>query len=306
MACGAPFTEPVLLPCLHALCRGCACAAQRPVHALLAEPAPGASGAAASHEQEPPDGGDSDKASVYSETDSGVVVASRPASCVPSPEASGACEGGEGGAGATQQGIRCPVCLKVSPLGAGGAAELPRHNAMARIIARVRGGEPPPAEAPPQATTTVSGGAATLPPCQLCEGPPRPAATECSQCRVLYCGPCLASCHPARGPLAAHTLGPVTPLEGPSGQWTGEVCAAHGERPTQYCLLCRWWGCNECGPRHGQQGGHDLQPLDNLAKTHKVRGDSCCVLCPAAGCVCAVWCGVPVVMCGVVWCACGV
>ena len=48
----------------------------------------------------------------------------------------------------------------------------------------------------------------------------------------------------------------------------GEVCLAHGERPTVYCLVCRWAGCAECAPMHSM---HDLQPLDHLAKTHKVK-----------------------------------
>ncbi|XP_064122435.1 E3 ubiquitin-protein ligase TRIM9-like isoform X2 [Macrobrachium nipponense] len=285
--CANFFTEPVLLPCLHALCLKCACGLQRGVQALLAEPVVSQQGGPPGHDPDPPDGGaDSDKASVYSETDSGVVVASRPTSYVSSPEntvtnAEGGSEGqqqqgaggggsGGGGGGSSgsgqqqQQGVRCPVCLKVSALGPGAAADLPRYTAMARIIARHRG-DPGTADPPPPPPTATGGTPATLPPCQLCEGPPRPATTECQQCQVLYCGPCLTSCHPPRGPLATHTLGPVTPL---GGVYPGaaEVCAAHGERPSLYCLVCRWSGCRECGPSHSQ---HDLQPLDNLAKTHK-------------------------------------
>ncbi|ROT84239.1 Tripartite motif-containing protein 9 [Penaeus vannamei] len=238
----------------------------RSVQALLAEPVGGQQAGPPGHDPDPPDGGaDSDKASVYSETDSGVVVASRPTSYVSSPETTVNNEGGDGQpAAGQQQGVRCPVCHKVSALGPGAAADLPRYTAMSRIIARQRG-DPSLGEAS-ASTSAPTGTPATLPPCQLCEGPPRAATTECQQCQVLYCGPCLTSCHPPRGPLATHTLGSVAPLGG-SIPGAGEVCAAHGERPSLYCLVCRWSGCRECGPGHSQ---HDLQPLDNLAKTHKV------------------------------------
>ncbi|XP_037796610.1 E3 ubiquitin-protein ligase TRIM9-like [Penaeus monodon] len=264
--CANIFTEPVLLPCLHALCLKCACSLQRSVQALLAEPVGGQQAGPPGHDPDPPDGGaDSDKASVYSETDSGVVVASRPTSYVSSPETTVNNEGGDSQpAAGQQQGVRCPVCHKVSALGPGAAADLPRYTAMSRIIARQRG-DPSLGEAS-TSTSAPTGTPATLPPCQLCEGPPRAATTECQQCQVLYCGPCLTSCHPPRGPLATHTLGSVAPLGG-SIPGAGEVCAAHGERPSLYCLVCRWSGCRECGPGHSQ---HDLQPLDNLAKTHKV------------------------------------
>nr|XP_045590414.1 tripartite motif-containing protein 67-like [Procambarus clarkii] len=273
--CASIFTEPVLLPCLHALCLKCACSIQRSVQALLAEPVAGQQAGPPGHDPDPPDGGaDSDKASVYSETDSGVVVASRPTSYVSSPETTVTCENSDGQqqqqltGQQQQQGVRCPVCQKVSALGPGAAADLPRYTAMTRIIARQRG-DPALSEVPPSALPPCGGGApTTLPPCQLCEGPPRPATTECHQCQILYCGPCLTSCHPGRGPLATHTLGPVTPLGGQTIPGGCDVCATHGERPTLYCLVCRWSGCRECGPGHSQ---HDLQPLDNLAKTHKVR-----------------------------------
>ena len=262
--CGGVFSEPVLLPCSHAMCLKCACSTQRPLQALLQEPLGGIP--SSGHDPDPPDGGDSDKASVYSETDSGVVLAaSRPTSYVSSPENLGAPDAEQ--QQQQQQGVRCHVCHKICALGPGQAPQdLPRFTAMARIIARTRGGEDGPASAP-------SAGA-TLPPCQLCEGPPRPATTECQQCQVIYCGPCLKSCHPPRGPLATHTLGSVTPLGEPGapsggGLVWGEVCLAHGERPTVYCLVCRWAGCAECAPMHSM---HDLQPLDHLAKTHKVRG----------------------------------
>ena len=250
-ACGGLFTDPVLLPCFHTLCFKCAASIQRPMTALLSE-----QGAPSHHDPEPPDGGDSDKGSVYSETDSGVVVASRPASYASSPETSANSEGGEQ---APQQGLRCPTCMKIVALGAGGVALLPRYTAMARIVCRYKGDGG--TEGTPAATSS-----SILPPCQLCEGPPRAATTECQQCQVLYCGPCLSSCHPMRGPLATHTLGPVAPLGGGVGV-PADLCVAHGERPTLYCLVCRWAGCKDCAPGHSQ---HDLQPLDNLAKTHKV------------------------------------
>ncbi|XP_076039503.1 tripartite motif-containing protein 67-like [Oratosquilla oratoria] len=338
-ACSCLFVEPLLLPCLHAVCLQCALGLQRPAQLLLTDPNAGHPVGHTVHDPEPPDGGDSDKGSVYSETDSGVVVASRPNSYLSSPEvvaggsssSSGGSQGGGGGSTSTStssstssgnsdasdssncssntvvvggQGVRCPSCRKVAVLGPAGLSALPRYTAMARIIARYKGAaDSATTSSAGTSSTSSSGGTAsaagvapaaggavgqgTPPPCQLCEGPPRPATTECQQCHVLYCGPCLASCHPARGPLATHTLGPVAPLENPSGgggstssssiSLPGEVCALHGERPTLYCLVCSWSGCRDCGPLHSQ---HDLQPLDNIARTHKVRYEYTCV------CVC--------------------
>ncbi|CAL4133517.1 unnamed protein product, partial [Meganyctiphanes norvegica] len=283
--CAQTFCEPVLLPCMHALCRKCACSLQRGVQVLLTEPSPPQGPGATPHhlqDQEPSDGdAGSDKASVYSETDSGVVVASRPTSYVSNPEvgAGGAGEGTEGHHhdGEQEQGIRCPECHKIVALGHEGAQGLPIYTAMARIISRQRGEGSTAGDANSSCSSSVCSSSSsmtnssTLPPCQLCEGPPRPANTECQQCQILYCSPCLTSCHPSRGPLSTHTLVPVRPLGGTSGSSVSSsgqhLCSAHGARPTHYCLMCRWSGCQDCAQGHLE---HDLQPLDNISKTHKV------------------------------------
>lgn len=81
-----------------------------------------------------------------------------------------------------------------------GAQNLPRYRAMQNIVDKF-------------IETKTRGTLGTM--CQLCEPGPaagREATVFCEQCQVFYCDPCRDSCHPARGPLAKHSL--VSPHQG--------------------------------------------------------------------------------------------
>ena len=259
--CCQLLTEPLLLPCCcRAICAACA----------KAPPA------------DSNDDSTSDKASVYSETDSGVVVASsRPHLSSLSSQSSN--DGSAVGVGpppsilslnhlinnqAVRSGsslsqnntLKCPSCQKMLLLGPDGLSGLVPYPGMSRIVGRFRGGL--------LSGYNTNGGNAS---CQLCEGAAKEATTHCVQCKVLYCGACLTSCHPMRGPLSTHVLVPVPTPATPAtcgNLGTAGKCTLHGEIATVYCTMCRCVACTVCSA--GVHAQHELQPMDSLAKTYKV------------------------------------
>lgn len=95
--------------------------------------------------------------------------------------------------------------------------------------------------------------------------------------QVLYCDACRESCHPKRGPLAAHNLGP------PRGSWQSSgakgsrgpdgtpVCGDHnGEAVTLYCALCKIAMCALCLRDRHAAHPHDVLPLAAACKAQKV------------------------------------
>ncbi|KAJ1519332.1 hypothetical protein ONE63_004630 [Megalurothrips usitatus] len=92
--------------------------------------------------------------------------------------------------------------------------------------------------------------------------------------QVLYCDACREACHPARGPLARHTL--LEPRQGKAALRTkagrGEAaCAEHAEEALSlYCLVCRAAVCGLClhDTRHAH---HDVQAINAMCKAQKVR-----------------------------------
>ncbi|KAL6268590.1 hypothetical protein P5V15_001724 [Pogonomyrmex californicus] len=94
--------------------------------------------------------------------------------------------------------------------------------------------------------------------------------------QVLYCDACRESCHPKRGPLAAHNLGP------PRGSWqlSGNkgsrpegtpICNDHnGEAVTLYCALCKIAICALCLRDRHAAHPHDVLPLAAACKAQKV------------------------------------
>lgn len=100
--------------------------------------------------------------------------------------------------------------------------------------------------------------------------------------QVLYCDGCRESCHPKRGPLAAHNLGP------PRGSWqsngggggkgsrgpaleTTPACNDHnGEPLTLYCALCKIAICALCLRDRHAAHPHDVLPLAAACKAQKV------------------------------------
>ena len=253
--CCQLLTEPLLLPCCcRAICA--ACAKTPPQDSNNEDVA-------------------SDKASVYSETDSGVVVASASTrathhnlhqiALLPS-QSEGVTLSSSNFSANNPTGVnfsannptgvppaRCPACHKLLFLGPDGLSGLPPYPAMSRIIERYKMG-------------IFSSGSHN---CQLCEGPPKEATTHCVQCKVRYCGPCLSACHPMRGPLSTHTLAPLGATTPSSQQVMGDpMCPTHQEKGSVYCSMCRCVACEVCVV--GLHAKHDLQPLDSYAKTQKV------------------------------------
>ncbi|CAB3223633.1 unnamed protein product [Arctia plantaginis] len=218
--CKEFYREPVLLPCGHALCRVCAVNLQTPVHET--------DSTATSNDYQ-----EADKASVSSETDSGVVCGSRPNSYAGTPAVPAYST-----AAFT---ITCPSCSKLMYLDDNGAEGLPPFRVMRTIVERFGGvsGSPPAEEA-----------------CQMCEGERRAAVVRCEQCSVRYCAGCRDAWHPIRGPLAQHELRAL-----------GTTCTDHGSPPVLYCNTCLVPICQRClTERHST---HETQALSIASRAHK-------------------------------------
>ncbi|GBP63276.1 E3 ubiquitin-protein ligase TRIM9 [Eumeta japonica] len=221
--CKEFYREPVLLPCGHALCRACAVSLQKTLQET------DSSSATSGDYQE------ADKASVSSETDSGVVCGSRPNSYAGTPAAPAF------HVSTAAFTVSCPSCSKQVYLDDNGAEGLPPFRVMRTIVERFGGlSSVPPAEEA----------------CQMCEGERRAAVVRCEQCSVRYCAACRDAWHPTRGPLAQHEL-----------RTLGTVCSEHASPPAVYCNTCNISICQRClAERHCS---HDTQPLPSAARAHK-------------------------------------
>ncbi|KAJ8949606.1 hypothetical protein NQ318_007368 [Aromia moschata] len=252
-ACKQFYNNPVLLPCYHALCLHCAVGLQQPAAAAAHHNAPAALNNAASAVVEnaesvasgsSSDYQESDKLSILSETDSGVVCTSRPNSYVGTPN---------GLLFPSALSLACPVCHKPVYFDENGAHNLPKYRVMQTIVDKY--GE--------LKNLTLK--------CQMCElEPAKDATVMCEQCEVLYCDSCRESCHPSRGPLAKHVLtepkrGSATVAKGKDGK-----CSDHPEETlNMYCLVCKIGVCAVClmDSRHAS---HDVQALAVMCKAQKV------------------------------------
>ncbi|XP_012274270.1 E3 ubiquitin-protein ligase TRIM9 [Orussus abietinus] len=236
-ACKSLLSEPVLLPCWHALCLACAVNLQAPP-----DPLPDS---APSSDQE------ADKLSILSETDSGVVCGSgsRPGSYVGTPA-----NGTSPPSGGTLY-LCCPVCRKNVFFDEGGAYNLPKYRAMRRIVDKYR--------------ETRS----AHPLCQMCETEPGEATVACDQCEIRYCDACRESCHPNRGPLASHNLGPPGPgSQRGAGPEPSCACACPdhgGETLGLYCAPCKLAACSLCVRDRHAAHPRDVLPLAAACKTQK-------------------------------------
>ncbi len=249
--CRRLYTNPVLLPCSHSLCLACAVSLQVPAQQLQTGMEEGSSGGPITEYDYP----EIDKLSLLSETDSGVVVNSRPNSYVGTPSIGsqffhilqGNC-----------MGINCPTCKKNIYLDENGANGLHKNRVLESIVDKY--GE--------NKQIVVH--------CQLCEGSatPTPATVMCEQCEVFYCDNCKESCHPQRGPLAQHNL--VPPMEGKTilrakHKSNESKCIEHtDENISMYCSLCKCTVCCVC-VQDGRHINHDAQPLGAMCKSQKVR-----------------------------------
>ncbi|XP_042144092.1 E3 ubiquitin-protein ligase TRIM9 [Ixodes scapularis] len=283
-ACKHFYTNPVLLPCSHSLCLNCALSAQQPANAPSTASTTTTTSAASTHgtaSSTSEDSGnstnssggapselgtaadypDGDKLSLLSETDSGVVCTSRPNSYVGTPNLQGVAmfppmllQGG-----VALLSLACPECHKLVYLDENGAHNLARNRALQNIVDKY-------------------GETRRLPvACQLCEADrPREASVMCDQCEVFYCDECRENCHPARGPLAKHTL--LEPQQGKKALRARALggnagrdakCSEHGDEAlSMYCMVCKAAACVLC-LQDGRHANHDVQPLGSMCKAQK-------------------------------------
>ncbi|XP_078604405.1 E3 ubiquitin-protein ligase TRIM63-like [Branchiostoma floridae x Branchiostoma japonicum] len=149
--------------------------------------------------------------------------------------------------------LTCPTCRREVPLDERGVAGLSRNMVLQNIVDRFR-----------EARDREKHDAA--PPCQLCEGDPRPAVKVCVNCDGLaYCEDCLSTFHPARGPLAKHTL--IPPGQRPGNAEPKVVmCAEHAdEKVNLYCKADEMPVCALC-KLVGKHQGHEVAALSDAYK----------------------------------------
>lgn len=252
-SCKQYYSNPVLLPCYHALCLNCAVQLQQPAQGAGGTTI-GSAGTSGENAESLASGSsdyqESDKLSILSETDSGVVCTSRPNSYVGTPN----------GSFPSALSLSCPICHKLVYFDENGAYNLPKYIVMQTIVNRfceVR-------------SLTLK--------CQMCENEPANDATiMCEQCEVLYCDSCKDSCHPSRGPLAKHTLvEPKRGLNAASFRGKDGKCFEHEEEIiNMYCQVCKVGVCALClmDPRHNS---HDVQAIVTMCKSQKVGSATRC------------------------------
>uniref|UniRef100_A0A8W7PB95 B box-type domain-containing protein n=1 Tax=Anopheles coluzzii TaxID=1518534 RepID=A0A8W7PB95_ANOCL len=280
--CKQLYASPVLLPCYHALCLACALdiqtasssssstagssssstasssssAGHPPCHPAIAaahlhqshsqHSSAASTGSSSATESVSSDQDQADKVSILSEADSGVICCtSRPGSYAGTPNLQGLLFPPAGSGGSVYS-LACPVCRKLVFFDELGARNLPLYRAMESIVDRFCEREALR--------------------CQMCETePPKVATVICEQCEIRYCDACRELCHPARGPLAKHSL---TKPRG-ACQLRESICGEHTEPLTMYCMGCKLPICNQCIGDNRHQS-HDLQSITAMCKAQKM------------------------------------
>lgn len=149
--------------------------------------------------------------------------------------------------------LSCPTCRKLCLFDESGARNLPRYRLVQSIIERRHS----PSSAPP---------------CEMCDSEPRPAVVVCEQCVVHYCEHCRELCHPARGPLAKHTLVRAKQATNGGGANVAReamLCVDHSEQLQFFCCTCKTPACQLC-INVNRHGTHDVQPITGICKAQKV------------------------------------
>lgn len=247
--CSKLYWKPLLLPCSHNLCSGCAHNSQESADIFLPEK---------DENSDHLDFPEIDKLSIVSETDSGVVCNSRPCSFVSTPSITNLSLSTS--LHSCVYGIKCPVCKKVAFLGETGFQSLPRNHVLEAIVDKINDRK--------DYTDT------TEPKCDLCENQISEATVICEQCEIFYCDSCRKNCHPARGPFIKHNL--LDPEQGiallKSKRLQKEVkCTAHTEEVLKlFCLTCKIAICTRCH-LDGPHINHETQNIGVTCKSQKVR-----------------------------------
>ncbi|XP_037814835.1 E3 ubiquitin-protein ligase TRIM9 isoform X3 [Lucilia sericata] len=294
--CKQLFANPVLLPCFHALCLGCALDIQTPytpgailasvtggsaslnggtIHSVAATIHPHPSGAASNHH-----------------THSHTHAATRHSSNSSAASTASSATGSESVTSDQDQADKVSI-LSEADSGVVCCSNTSRPVSYAGT-GHIQGLLQGAASAPPGAAYSLTcplcrkivffdeGGVRNLPPyramesivdrfcarealrCQMCETDPKVASLVCEQCEIRYCDACRELCHPARGPLAKHNL--VKPKG--AAQQRESVCGEHEDILSMYCLTCKMPACPECinDQRHPQ---HEVQPISTTCKAQK-------------------------------------
>ncbi|KAL6743673.1 hypothetical protein Aduo_016690 [Ancylostoma duodenale] len=286
--CRKFFEDPILLLCGHSYCRRCALKAQQPSSSvrpatplgpsshfpqiLSSSPlSPHCSSSGASDTISvcisDPDH-DSDKMSVLSEADSGVVCSrtSRPSSIVgpPIPRLPSILTPSTSGVI-----IPCGVCQKPSYYADEVAiSNAPVNMAIQNVISRYFAQHP---QLCPKDQKQSADDVKKEPNCQLCEENIRPATVFCEQCDIFYCQSCQVALHPQRGPLAKHTLVNAAQRRTTPTRTIKDLrCSQHkGEALTMFCLVCKTAVCCLC-LQEVKHSSHDVQALSATCKAQKV------------------------------------
>ncbi|KAF7233031.1 hypothetical protein EG68_07176 [Paragonimus skrjabini miyazakii] len=246
---------------------------------------------------------DSDQVSVLSETDSGVVVTSRPGSYInrlpvlvghPHSNTSSSTSG----LSLVTHGLICPTCNQIVGLfDERGIGHLPRNRALERVVNKFV--SPESLQQNLIQSTTLDRDTFPLflasdplsrpggPLCQLCEEPESSlnqvtvgvAAVWCEQCEIFYCSSCKEKCHPSRGPLLRHVLHSATKgveIIQQKRQNQSAPCPVHPHMLISlYCMNCHTPICHECLGTEGSftqehHGKHEVQSLHAVCKAKKV------------------------------------
>uniref|UniRef100_A0A3P9BCJ4 Tripartite motif containing 67 n=1 Tax=Maylandia zebra TaxID=106582 RepID=A0A3P9BCJ4_9CICH len=246
--CGSLFKDPILLPCSHNVCLGCA----RNITVQTPEgETPVQSRASGSSDY---DYLDMDKMSLYSETDSG--YGSYTPCQLKSPNGVRVFPPAIPHRQCT---LTCPLCHRSVSLDERGLRGFPRNRLLEAIVARY------------QQTRGASSSSSNAVKCQLCDRNPVDAAVMCEQCDVYYCNACQQRCHPSRGPLAKHRLVPPPNKAAgpPATARKPATCVDHeAENFSMYCSSCKAPVCMKC-LEEGKHAKHDVKPLAVMWKQHK-------------------------------------
>lgn len=265
--CKQLFASPVLLPCYHAICLSCALDIQVPssttqihhsIHlhqqhssssqssssSVSTGSSGSSSGGGSAAESVASDQDQSDKVSILSEADSGVICCtSRPGSYAGTPNLQGLLFPPSNVSSVYS--LACPICRKIVFFDESGVRNLPIYRAMESIVDRFCEREALR--------------------CQMCEVEPKVASVVCEQCEIRYCDGCRELCHPARGPLAKHHL--IKPRG--ATQLRESVCGEHSEPLTMFCMGCKIPICHMC-INDNRHPTHDVQSISSMCKAQKV------------------------------------
>ncbi|XP_033734829.1 E3 ubiquitin-protein ligase TRIM9-like isoform X1 [Pecten maximus] len=250
--CSGFFCDPLVLPCSHSLCTGCAEKIQEPSQNFISQLEDPTTPVIADSETK--DFPDIDKVSLVSETDSGVVCNSRPNSYVGTASISNIFQAVQG----SVYGIKCPVCKKNVFLDENGHHSLPKNKVLEIIVDKYCG------DHNKKVNVFIK--------CELCDQENKAASIMCEQCEVFYCENCKNRCHPSRGSLAKHNL--VDPVQGKAiirakNKGKEAKCREHVEEHlSMYCLVCKTPVCYVCH-QEGRHVNHEVQALGAMSKSHK-------------------------------------